>query len=105
MLRLMGLVKAGLMMLAFQSSAVTLYLAGIRGLLKTRETVFMTIEKQVDWIVSQPHELDFKIASLKELLWFEVGQSLELQVGKLAEDIVCGRVDVPRVVEFSCRLS
>ena len=65
----------------------------------------MGIDKQVDWIVSQPRELEFKIASVKELLWFEVGQSLELQVERLAEDIVCGRVDVPRVVELSCRLS
>ena len=64
----------------------------------------MTISKQIDWILTRPNELEFKINGVAEAIWFEVGPKIEIYVKQLAEDIVCDRVDVPYVLEFSCRM-
>ena len=61
-----------------------------------------TFSKQVDWIISRPNELEFKINGVAEALWFEIGSKLEAQVRQLAEDIVLDRIEVPSVVEFTC---
>lgn len=64
-----------------------------------------TFSKQVDWIISRPNELEFKINGVAEALWFEIGSKLEVQVRQLAEDIVLDRIEVPSVVEFTCPIS
>ena len=62
------------------------------------------LREDIENVVAAVAPLDDKISSVAGLIWDEIEVQLQDNVDRLAQELVCGQVEYPRVVELVCRL-
>ena len=62
------------------------------------------IVAEVEYIIDEPFDIDEKVGRIGLLLMEYIQDDVHQQLGVLAEDILFGRIEFPKVIELQCRL-